>query len=56
VEYGLRHQGVGKQFKAAGALGARRVVVLGPDELAAGEVVVRDMEAGQESRVPLAEL
>lgn len=56
VEYGFRAQGVGKQFKNASALGARRVVILGPDELAAGEAVVRDMAAGQESRVRLDEL
>ncbi len=40
VEYGLRHQGVGKQFKSASALGARHTVVLGPDEVAAGVGVV----------------
>jgi histidyl-tRNA synthetase len=56
VEYGLRHQGVGKQFKNADALGARRVAVLGPDEVAEGIAVVKDMESGQEARVPLAEL
>jgi histidyl-tRNA synthetase len=53
VEYGFRAQGVGKQLKQAAATGARRVVVLGPDELAAGLAVVRDMAAGTEERVPL---
>lgn len=56
VEYALRPQGVGKQFKNASALGARRVVVLGPDELAQGVAVVRDMESGAETRVPIDEL
>ncbi|MGI9179833.1 MAG: histidine--tRNA ligase [Longimicrobiaceae bacterium] len=56
VEYGLRHQGVGKQFKTASALGARRTVVLGPEELAEGVAVVRDMESGEERRVSLDEL
>jgi histidyl-tRNA synthetase len=56
VEYPLRHQKVGKQFQNASAVGARRVVVLGPDEVAAGEAVVRDMESGGETRVPLAEI
>jgi histidyl-tRNA synthetase len=41
------------QFKAADRLGARIVVVVGPDELAAGEVVVRDMTGGAEERVAL---
>ncbi len=56
VEYALRHQGVGKQFKTASALGARRTVVLGPEELAQGVAVVRDMESGEERRVALDEL
>jgi histidyl-tRNA synthetase len=56
VEYGLKQQGIGKQFKNASAVGARRTVVLGPDELADGVVVLKEMESGQESRVPLAEL
>lgn len=56
VEYGLRQQGVGKQFRNAAAAGARRVVVLGPDELAAGVMVVREMGTGEETRVPIDEL
>ncbi len=56
VEYALKHQGVGKQFKNASALGARRTVVLGPDEIAAGVAVVKEMESGEETRVPLEEL
>src|SRR5688500_6659976 len=56
VDYAFRHQGVGKQFKTASALGARRTVVLGPDEVAQGVAVVKDMESGHESRIPLAEL
>jgi histidyl-tRNA synthetase len=56
VEYGLKHQGVGKQFKNASALGARRVVTLGPDEVAQGIVPVKDMESGEERRVSLDEL
>jgi histidyl-tRNA synthetase len=51
VEYGYRQQGVGKQFKNAAAAGARRTVVLGPDEVAAGEVVVREMGGGEERRL-----
>lgn len=53
VEYAFRHQGVGKQFKNAAALGARRVLILGPDELADGVVVVREMESGEEIRLPI---
>jgi histidyl-tRNA synthetase len=56
VGYALQHKAVGKQFKEASALGVRRTVVLGPDEVAAGVAVVREMESGEESRVPLDEL
>ncbi|MEX0890976.1 MAG: histidine--tRNA ligase [Gemmatimonadota bacterium] len=56
VGYDLRGAGMGRQFKNADARGAARVVVLGPDEVAAGVAVVRDMSAGEEQRVPLAEL
>ncbi|HET7321379.1 MAG TPA: histidine--tRNA ligase [Longimicrobiaceae bacterium] len=56
VEYGLRQQGVGKQLKNAAALGARHAVIVGPDEVAAGEVVLRTMESGEERRVAMDEV
>lgn len=56
VLYALKQAGVGKQFKDANARGARAVVVLGPDEVAAGVAVVRSMESGNEQRVPLEQL
>jgi histidyl-tRNA synthetase len=56
VEYGLRHQGVGKQFKNASAVGARRVVTLGPDEVAQGVAAVKDFASGEERRVAIPEL
>jgi histidyl-tRNA synthetase len=56
VDYGLRHQNVGKQLKAAATIGARQVVILGPDELAQGLAVVRTMSSGEEQRVPLESL
>ncbi|PKQ37102.1 MAG: histidine--tRNA ligase [Actinobacteria bacterium HGW-Actinobacteria-1] len=44
------------QFKQADRLGARAVVIVGPDELAAGEVTMRDMTTKDESRIPLGEI
>ncbi len=44
------------QFKQADRLGAHAVVVVGPDELAAGEVTIRNMATKDESRVPLGEI
>lgn len=49
----LRYQSVGKQFKAASSEGARQVVVLGPDEVARGEALLRDMVEGDERTVEL---
>ena len=45
VEYGLKRQPVGKQLEHA--------VVVGPDERAAGQAVVRSMSTKQETRVAL---
>ncbi|HEV2149068.1 MAG TPA: histidine--tRNA ligase [Longimicrobiaceae bacterium] len=55
-EYSFKQQGVGKQFKNASALGARRTVVLGPDEVAEGLAAVKDMASGEETRLPIEEL
>ena len=41
------------QFKLADKLGAARVAVLGPDELDAGEVTLRDMATHTEAKVRL---
>jgi histidyl-tRNA synthetase len=41
VEYALRRMTVGKQLELAGARGARFAVVLGPEERAKGEAMVR---------------
>lgn len=56
VSYALRDMTVGKQFREADAQGARQVIVLGPDEVAAGRVVLREMATGEEQRVPLESL
>jgi histidyl-tRNA synthetase len=56
VAYALRDQAVGRQMKAATREGARTVLVLGPDELAAGTIVARDMKSGEERSIPLSDL
>jgi histidyl-tRNA synthetase len=43
-------------LKSAAAVGASFAVILGPDELAQGEVVVRDMGGGEERRVKVDEV
>ena len=44
-----------RALQRAGEIGARTAVLLMPEELARGEVVVRDMERREERRVPLDE-
>jgi histidyl-tRNA synthetase len=56
VSYALKEQGVTKQLKTAGREGAREVLIVGPDELARGCVVARDMTSGGEREVALSEL
>jgi histidyl-tRNA synthetase len=56
VVYSLKSQPVGKQFKSAATEGAREVIVLGPDEVAKGVAVVRNMASGEERQVSLKEL
>ena len=56
VSYSFKTGGVGKQFKDAHARGAKYVVVLGPDEVAAGEAVVKNMATGDETRRKIDEL
>ena len=54
--YALRDQNVRKQFGAAGNAGARRAIVLGPDEVGRGACVLRDMRSGEEREVALEEV
>jgi histidyl-tRNA synthetase len=53
VEYALRRMPVGKQLELASARGALHAVVIGADERAAGEAVVRSLATKQETRVKL---
>jgi histidyl-tRNA synthetase len=51
VEYSLGPQALGKQMKLADARRARLAVVVGPDERARGEVVLRDLRSGTQETV-----
>jgi histidyl-tRNA synthetase len=53
VEYALSPQAVGKQLKLADARQARLAVVVGPDERARGEIVIKDLQSGSQEIVPL---
>lgn len=56
VGYDYRGRSVGRQFKAAHQAGARRTIVVGPEELARNEVTVRAMDSGEEITVDLDEI
>jgi histidyl-tRNA synthetase len=53
VVYDLAQRSVGRQFKAANQAGAARTIVVGPEELAKGEVRVHEMLSGEERSLPL---
>jgi histidyl-tRNA synthetase len=56
VSYGFKSGAIGKQFKDADARGARYVIVLGPDEVAAGRAVLKEMSSGDERKIELDEI
>ena len=51
VEYALSPQAVGKQLKLADARNARVAVVVGPDEWARSEVLIKDLRSGMQESV-----
>jgi histidyl-tRNA synthetase len=52
AEYALAPQAVGKQLKLAGSRGARVAIVIGPDDRARGEVMMKDLAANAQRGVP----
>jgi histidyl-tRNA synthetase len=52
VEFALGRQSLGKQFKLADARGAAYVAVIGPDDRARGEVMLKDLKRGGQLGVP----
>jgi histidyl-tRNA synthetase len=53
VEYSLSPQAVGKQLNLANDRNARLAAVVGPDERARGEIVVKDLRTGSQEKIPL---
>ena len=56
VDYPLKLQSFGKQFKQADAVGAKKAIILGDDELSAGVVKVKDLKTGEESQCAFADI
>jgi len=53
AEYALSPQTVGKQLKLADARRARLAAVVGPDERAHGQIVIKDLQNGSQETVAL---
>ena len=56
VEMDVSMRNLGKQFKYANSVKAKKVIVVGPDELKQGKVVVRDMTTGKEEKKDISKL
>ena len=56
VEYALSPQAVGKQLKLADARKAQLAVVVGPDEWARGEVMMKNLRSGSQESVAASSL
>ena len=56
TEFALGRQTLGKQFKLADARGAAFVVVIGPDDRARGEVMLKDLRRGEQRSVARQEI
>ena len=52
----LMGRGMKGQMKDADRSGARYAVILGDEEMAAGEATVKDLSSGDQERVPLDQL
>jgi histidyl-tRNA synthetase len=55
VLYGLHPETVGKQLEVASKVGACQVLMLAPDELERGLVVLKDMKTGEQREMRLEE-
>ena len=56
VDYPLKSQSFGKQFKQADAVGAKKAIILGEDELSAGIVKVKDLKSGEETQCAFSDI
>ncbi|MFW6193610.1 MAG: histidine--tRNA ligase [Gemmatimonadota bacterium] len=56
VGFDYRARSVGRQFGAADQAGARRAILLGPDEVGRGRALVREMATGEEEELQLERL
>ncbi len=56
VEIDIMGRNLGNQFKYASRIPAKKVVIIGDDEIKGKAVTVRDMESGKEQKIPLSDI
>jgi histidyl-tRNA synthetase len=56
VVHAVSAQSMKRQFSSAASVGARAAIVLGPDEVARGIAVVKDMDSGEQTEMSLERL
>jgi histidyl-tRNA synthetase len=56
VDIDIMRRKIGKQFDYANGIGAKKVIVLGPEEIKSKKFTVKDMKTGKEEKKKLAEL
>lgn len=52
----ITSKGIGKQFRYANAIGAKKSIAIGDDELQAGKVKIKDMKTGSEEEIGFDEI
>jgi len=52
----LLSRGIGKSMKYASSINAKKVVIVGPDEIETQSVTVRNMESGKQEKIKIKEL
>ena len=56
VVYSLRDRTMAKQLKAGSRAGAAAALIIGPEEVARGDVTVRDLRSGEQATRPVAQI
>lgn len=53
AEFDMMQRSLSKQIQFASTIGAKKLIVIGPDEIKKGEIKIRDMKSGKETTAKL---
>ncbi len=56
VDVDIMRRKISKQFEYANAIGAKKVLVVGPEELKSGKFTIKDMKTGKEEKKRISEI